>query len=87
MISTLTKPGTCPRCHSQLLVALDAGLPAQVDATPITTSQEIAALIEGRWTYLHIHQQLIHRTAAIITGGRTGNIHAEHRCHPDRSRL
>jgi hypothetical protein len=80
LISTVARRATCPRCQVELLEAIDTGIATRVDAQPITTEQEIAALLEGRWTYLYRHQLLIYRDATIIAGGRAGTIHAEHRC-------
>ncbi|MEU5549224.1 hypothetical protein ABZ738_05595 [Micromonospora sp. NPDC047793] len=83
LISTTATPGTCPRCRRPVITALDDGIPARVDATPLPDRQaEIAALLEGRWTYTHTtNRHLIHRDAARITANTlTGTIHAEHKC-------
>jgi hypothetical protein len=80
LISTIARRATCPRCQVELLEAIDTGIATRVDAQPITAQQEIAALLEGRWTYLHRHQLLIYRDVTIIAGDPTGTIHAEHRC-------
>lgn len=83
LISTTATETTCPRCHTPLLVALDDGLPARVDAQPLPDrAAEIAALLDNRWTYTRTHYgQLIHRDATRIAA-RTlqGTIHAEHKC-------
>lgn len=84
LVSTQATATTCPRCDTPLLVALDEGLTARVDAKPIQPSKEIAVLLEGRWTYNHAHKQLAHRDPARIRTDRTNPIHAEHRC-PQRS--
>lgn len=81
LVSTTAAEARCDRCRRPLLVALDEGLTARVDATPLPDhSAELAALIEGRWTYTRIHGQLIHRTAPRITANPIGSVHAEHRC-------
>lgn len=83
LASTTADDAECPRCHKPILTALDEGLTAHVDATPLPDRQaEIAALIEGRWTYtLTTYRQLIHRNAQRITADTMrGTIHAEHRC-------
>lgn len=82
-ISTTAAETTCPRCRKPLLTALDEGIPTRVDATPLPDRQaEIAALLDGRWTYvLTINRHLTIRDASRITGGSLrGTIHAEHKC-------
>lgn len=82
-ISTTTAETRCPRCHKPLLSALDGGIPARVDATPLADrAAEIAALLDGRWTYTHTtNRHLIIRDADLIAAGTLrGTIHAEHKC-------
>lgn len=84
LISTTTTDQTC-QCGAHILVALDSGIRAQVDATPLQDrAAELAALIEGRWTYTHVHAgYLVHRTASEITApALTGPVHRDHRCRP-----
>lgn len=81
--STPATDTTCPRCRANLLTALDEGLRARVDATPLADRQaEIAALLQGRWTYTRIaNGQLVHRDAPrIAAGALRGPTHAEHKC-------
>lgn len=83
LVSTPATDTTCPRCRTPLLVALDEGLTARVDATPLPNRQaEITALLDSRWTYTHTRSNhLIHRDAPRIAAGTLhGPIHAEHRC-------
>jgi hypothetical protein len=83
LASTVATETRCPRCHAPLLAALDEGLHAQVDIKPLADPQaEIAALMQGRWTYTHTHWgHLVHRDATRIAGNTLrGPIHAEHRC-------
>lgn len=82
LISTDVEPGTCRRCGAHLLVAHVEGLTARVDAHPINPTQEIAALLAGKWTYTHDWKQLFYRDAPRIRSGDPGPIHAEHRCPP-----
>ncbi|MEV4384379.1 hypothetical protein AB0J68_01420 [Micromonospora sp. NPDC049580] len=82
--STVATPQPCDRCHAALLVALDEGLTARVDATPLPNRQaEIAALIQGLWTYTHTNNRhLVYRSAERITGNTLrGTIHAQHQCN------
>lgn len=84
-VSTPTSHTTCPRCDAPLLVAIDEGLAARVDATPINRHQEIAALVAGKWTYTHAGHQLIHRDPARIRSNQPpGTIHAQHLCGSTR---
>lgn len=84
LASTTATPSTCHRCGASLLTALDEGIRARVDATPLTDTQaEIAALLAGLRTYTHQAKQLIHRDAYRIAAQTlTGRIHAEHQCPP-----
>ncbi|MEU8329831.1 hypothetical protein [Micromonospora sp. NPDC048839] len=82
--STATTPTRCERCHAPLLTALDEGLAARVDATPLPDRQaEIAALLNGQWTYTHTNNRhLVVRTPERITAGLLrGTTHAEHKCN------
>lgn len=82
--STLAAPESCDRCRAPLLVALDEGLTARVNATPLPNRDaEIAALIQGLWTYtLTNNRHLIYRSAERITAGMLrGTIHAQHHCN------
>ncbi|MEU5965939.1 hypothetical protein ABZ777_32440 [Micromonospora parva] len=82
--STIAAPERCDRCHAALLVALDEGLTARVNATPLPDHQaEIAALMQGLWTYTHTNNRhLIYRSAERITAGMLrGTIHAQHQCN------
>lgn len=81
--STTTKPGRCRRCRAPILTALDEGLPATVDATPLPNqAAEITALINNLWTYVHTRSgYLIHRDARRIAHNSiAGTIHAQHTC-------
>ncbi|MEU4367533.1 hypothetical protein [Micromonospora chersina] len=83
LISTVATDHRCDRCHAPIIAALDDGIPARVDATPLRDRQaEIAALLDGKWTYvLTLNRHLIHRDASRITANTlTGTIHAEHKC-------
>lgn len=82
-ISTAAKEARCPHCRRPILTALDEGLTARVDQAPLPDRQaEIAALLDGRRTYVHTtYNQLVYRDASRIAGGSIqGPIHAEHRC-------
>lgn len=81
--STRATDARCPRCHAALLTALDEGLTARVDATPLPDRDaEIAALLDGRWTYtLTANRHLIMRAAHRIAANTIrGTVHAEHKC-------
>lgn len=83
LISTVAGDHRCDRCRAPIITALDDGIPARVDATPLRDRQaEIAALLDGKWTYvLTINRHLIHRDADRITANNiAGTIHAEHKC-------
>ncbi len=83
LTSTVARGKPCPRCHKPTLVALDEGIPARVDAIPLADLQaEIAALLQGRWTYIHTtYGHLVHRDPNRIAANTIrGPIHAEHRC-------
>jgi hypothetical protein len=82
-ISTVTTESRCPRCHTPLLTALDEGVTARVNAAPLPDrAAEIAALLDGRWTYiLTANKHLVLRDAnRIASGTLRGTIHAEHKC-------
>ena len=82
LVSTKITHTRCPHCRAHILVALDNGIPARVDPTPLLNrTAEIAALLAGRWTYeLHLGE-LMHRDAARIHANNTrGTIHADHQC-------
>ncbi|NIL59927.1 hypothetical protein [Salinispora arenicola] len=83
LTSTSATETRCPRCRTALLTALDDGIPARVNATPLPDRQaEITALINGQWTYtLTRNQHLVIRDAERITADTLqGTIHAEHTC-------
>ncbi|MFY1658553.1 hypothetical protein [Micromonospora sp. WMMD1274] len=83
LISTVATDHRCDRCHTPIITALDDGIPARVDATPLPDRQtEIDALLNGKFTYtLTLNRHLIHRDADRITANTlTGTIHAEHKC-------
>ncbi|GIJ51298.1 hypothetical protein Val02_81840 [Virgisporangium aliadipatigenens] len=80
LISTDATRTSC-RCGAVVLVAVDEGLAVRADADPIPPTAEIAALVDGRWTYTHAGGQLIYRDAARIRSNTpAGCIHREHRC-------
>lgn len=84
LASTTAKAAPCPRCHRATLVALDEGISARVDATPLRDrADEIAALLENRWTYtLTNWGHLVHREPGRIAANTLrGAIHAEHKCN------
>ena len=88
LISTVANETACPRCHGAILTALDEGLPARVDTTPLPNHQaEIAALLTGRRTYTQLPTgELAHRDPDRITDPNLrGTIHAEHKCPPQPS--
>lgn len=80
--STRATEATCPRCRAPILTALDEGVPATVDATPLPDrAAEIAVLLDGRKTYSHAQKQIFYRNATRIRDTTiNGTIHAEHRC-------
>lgn len=83
LVSTTATEQPCPRCRRATLTALDEGLPARVDATPLhDRTAEIAALLQGRWTFTYTaNRQLIHRDATRITDNHLrGTVHAAHKC-------
>lgn len=81
LISTRAVERRC-RCGSTILAGLDEGLPVRVDATPVDRAGELAALLEGRWTFARSRVGLlIHRNESRVRGGLVGeSIHAQHRC-------
>jgi hypothetical protein len=82
LISTKVVERSCT-CGAALLTAYAEGLPARVDRMPLDAPAEIAALLEGRWTFALAHGELVHRDALRIRGGYVGDsIHAQHRCAP-----
>ncbi|MDG4799030.1 hypothetical protein [Micromonospora sp. WMMD980] len=83
LISTVATEHRCDRCRAPIITAHDDGIPARVDTAPLPDRQaEIAALLDGKWTYtLTLNRHLIHRDAERITANNlTGTIHAEHKC-------
>ena len=83
LVSTVTTEARCHRCHAPLLTALDDGVPARVDATPLPDrTAEINALLDGRWTYTHTaNRHLVLRDEhRIATNALNGTVHAEHTC-------
>jgi hypothetical protein len=82
-VSTAATEKPCPRCRTAVLIALDEGVPARADAQPLADRQaEIAAILNGLWTYTLIgNRELVHRDASRIQD-RTlrGTVHAEHKC-------
>jgi hypothetical protein len=82
LITTRARTTTCPGCAAPILTAIDAGLPAHVNPTPIPPQQEATILLTGAWTYTHTTAgHLIHRHPDHIrTGQPTGPIHATHKC-------
>jgi hypothetical protein len=81
--STRATPNHCPRCQAPTLTALDEGIPATVNPTPLPDRQaEITALLQGLHTYtLTSNAQLIHRDTTRITANTLhGTIHAQHKC-------
>lgn len=84
LISTVATEHTCP-CGTPVLTAVDSGMPARVDATPLVDrAAELAALLDGRWTYTHIRcGWLVHRDSHEITANvLDGPVHRQHRCRP-----
>lgn len=83
-VTTVATPTRCKRCGAAILTALDEGLNARVDATPLRDRQaEIAALLDGRRTYKHtIYGQLHHRDETQLRKPHDPGmrIHAEHQC-------
>lgn len=83
MISTKAKWITCRRCGAEIIDAIAEGLPARADVRPLTAAEEIAALLDDRWTYALLAGELVHRDHWRIRGGLVGrSIHAQHRCPP-----
>lgn len=83
LVSTTATDTRCPRCRAAVITAIDEGIPARVDATPLPDrTAEIAALLDGKHTYvLTDRRHLFHRDASRIAGGSIhGTIHAEHTC-------
>lgn len=81
--STHTTETRCPRCRAALLTAIDEGMPATVNAEPLADrAAEVAALLDGRRTYVHTERRLlVYRNATRIRGNTIpGTIHAEHKC-------
>ena len=82
-VSTAALESRCPRCRTPILTALDEGLTARVDLTPLPDRRaEIDALLTGRWTYVRTRDRhLIYRDShRIIAGTPRGPIHGEHKC-------
>lgn len=82
LISTRAVEVDCPQCQQPVLRAVDEGLPAVVDATPINPTTELHTLLDNRRTYARLHcRELAHRHAGRIRHGLVGDaIHAEHIC-------
>ncbi|MFI6228905.1 hypothetical protein ACIBCR_16500 [Micromonospora echinospora] len=83
LISTVATESRCPRCRAATLTALDDGIPARVNATPLPDRQaEITALLDGRLTYvLTTNRHLLHRDGSRIAANTLrGTVHAEHKC-------
>lgn len=84
LVTTIAKQQRCHRCRAPILTALDEGLTARVDATPLRNRDaEIAALLDNRRTYNytsygHLYYRDEWRIAASIPPGTA--IHAEHKC-------
>lgn len=54
LTSDLAKPAVCPRCNRPILTALVgnvAALTVRADPAPISATEEILALLEGRLTW------------------------------------
>jgi hypothetical protein len=80
LITTRAKERSC-RCGAAILVGIAEGMPVRADARPVTPAEEIAALVEGRWTFALRCGELVHRDAIRIRGGYVGqSVHAQHRC-------
>lgn len=78
LASTTARERRCARCGRRVLIALDEGLLARVDAAP---ANELESLARGLRTYDHtVTGQLIERTPERLSGAPRGVIHAEHRC-------
>ncbi|MEU4154800.1 hypothetical protein [Streptomyces antimycoticus] len=79
----------CPRCRQPILRALVghvAALDTRADPKPLTPLEELAARLQGRWTYcLRIHPalppRLLNRSPEHIRAGRcTHLVVADHHC-------
>jgi hypothetical protein len=78
--STTVTATNCHRCDGLLLVALEEGIVARVDAHPIPRERELESLLAGKRTYTHARHQLIFRDPARIRSHDPDPIHAEHQC-------
>ena len=78
---------TCPRCHLTVLRGLDAAMCALTvlaDPRRLSPAGEVAALRDGRDTYLLDGRELVPRKPWNIPGRpptTTRTVLAEHRCH------
>lgn len=79
----------CPRCRQPILRALVghvAALDTRADPKPLNPAEELAARLQGRWTYcLRIHPclpaRLLNRSAEHIRAGHCRHlVVADHHC-------
>ena len=81
MITTRGQVHACQRCHQTIMTGLAEGLLAHTDLTPLDKAGELAALLQGRWTYSLHNGELVYRDPIRIKGGSiSGPVLAEHQC-------
>lgn len=69
------------RCGASVLVGQDGGIPYTVDQHPISAEGEVAALVEGRWTFRRRGAELYLRELENIRAGfPDGQVFRAHRC-------
>ncbi|MFE3449643.1 hypothetical protein ACFXJ8_11975 [Nonomuraea sp. NPDC059194] len=89
MISSPAVLDSCPRCGGLILVAHTDGIPARADAAPLDPHQELAAILDGRFTYdvqplgLPRKPYLMYRHSfRIARSTREWKVVATHKCPP-----
>lgn len=82
LITTAPSTTRCHRCKRVTLSGLDAGMPYNVDAIPLTLTGELHARLTGRAIYRLIAGYINYREAAHITAGNNHPVIAAHRCTP-----
>lgn len=72
---------SCSRCLGPVIYGIAEGIPARADAAPLTSLQEIGAVLAGRQTYTLQRAGLVQRDADRRSDpGLAGPVLAEHTC-------
>lgn len=80
--STPMRRRICHDCRRMTFEATEEGRPVIVDLHPISQTEEVTALVDGRWTYARLAGSLLAlRDPCRIAGGLVGQgIYVAHRC-------